>query len=294
MRNVSGWFMVAVVCMVGIASAQVVPRPGTRPAAAPAAPAAASQGTSDQQIAALLHGGNKNEAELAKFAEQRAKSESVKDFAAMMIKDHSQAADTYARWAGNLAGGAARTEAREERREVRREPAEEPRRDEAKRDEAKRDERRDEAKRDEPPRPGAKAEPRREERREAREERRDEGEGARPAARGGQQPLNWVTIHKQFGEQCLKSAKEELGRYEGDDFDKAYMGQQIVAHMKTKDELTVLKNYASSQLQQEIESSLETVEGHLKEARKIMDEQKEQGSKGTSGRKPKAGEREQE
>ena len=97
--------------------------------------------------------------------------------------------------------------------------------------------------------------------------------------------LNWVQIHKELADKCLTSTKKELGSYEGDDFDKAYMGQQIVAHMEMIDKLTVLRNHASSQLQQEIDKSIEMGERHLAEAREIMNKEKDQGSEGQSGAK---------
>jgi hypothetical protein len=56
------------------------------------------------------------------------------------------------------------------------------------------------------------------------------------------------------------------------------MGMQVAAHMKMIDELNVVKNYASSQFQQDLEQSIETAEHHLQEARKIVDELKDKGS----------------
>jgi len=255
--------------MVSVSAAQV--RPGARPAAPAAAPAVAAntQGTPDQQIAACLHGGAHNEVELAKFAQERAKSDEVKDFAARMIKDHTQQADKLARIAGNLVNSGTARGTTETRREVRKVPA----------TEGKEEERRDDRKEADTPREDRRVgrEEAREDRREIREERREERVTAR-------QPFNWVTVHKEVGEQCLESSKKELGRYEGADFDKAYMGHQIVAHMKMVDELKVFKNYATGQLQQDIEEGIDTAEHHLKEARKIMDDQKDKGSKGDSGR----------
>jgi predicted outer membrane protein len=279
MRNLYGWSMVAVICMAGIVSAQVrtEPRPGVqpRPAVPGRAPAAtehaAMQGTSDQQIAAFLYGAAHNEVELAKFAQQHAKSDEVKEFAAHMIKDHSEQADHLARFAGNLV------------------TMKEGRRPESARRETGREEgRRIEARRVPPEsREGAP-----ETRRDA-DARRDEARGAE--ARGGREeateragamhgPLNWTAIHKEIADQCLKSTKEELSRYKGDDFDKAYIGQQLAAHMQLEDALKVLQHHASGQLKQQLEQDLETIQEHFKEAQKIMDEQKDQGSKNSSGR----------
>jgi predicted outer membrane protein len=277
--------------MLGIATAQVrvEPRPGAaRPGAAPAAAPTATtqQGTPDQQIAACLLAQNRNEVEVSKLAEQKAKSGSVKEFAAQMIKDHSQNADKLARVAGNLAnvgtarGGAGaprevrrpvldeaeerregREDARDERREGREEGAKAKGRDAAA-PPAERREGREEAR-----------EERREGREEAREDRRPATTTAAPA--GGRQAFNWVTIHKELADQCLQTAKKELGEKEGNEFDKCYMGMQVAAHMKMVDELKVVKKYASSQFQQDLEQSLETAEHHLSEARKIMEEIKD-------------------
>ena len=220
MHNVYGWSLVGVICMFGIASAQVRPTP--RPAAG--APAANVQGTSDQQLAAALHDCARNEVDLGKFAQKHAKSDDVKDFAAMVIKDHSPQVDKMGKWAGNLV--AARSD---ERREVRKPVAD--------------------------------------------EERGEDRPGDRPAAAtAGQRQFSWVTIHQELANQCLKTVKDELGKKEGDDFDRCFIGQQIGAHLMAIDELKVFKNHASPQLQQDIEEAIDTAEGHLKDARKIMEQ----------------------
>jgi len=275
MRSAFQWSLVAVICMVGVASAQL--RPGARPAPA-AAPAAApattahAQGTADQQIAACLWNCNHNEVELAKFAEQKAKSDDVKDFAARMIKDHSQAADKLARVAGNLVNAGTARGAGDTGREVRKVPAEDRR------------EGREEARED---RREARPEDRREGREEAREDRREGRAEAREdrAVANGRQPFSWVAVHREIADQCLQTAKKELGSKEGNEFDKCYMGMQIAAHMTVLDELKVFKNHATGQLQQDIEASIETTEHHLKDAKKIMDQIKDKPDQGGSGRK---------
>ena len=79
---------------------------------------------------------------------------------------------------------------------------------------------------------------------------------------------------RTFSERYLKSAKEELVRYEGEDFDKAFIGQQLGAHLKMLDELRVFEGHASDSLRGQIKSAQEMVEAHLKQARAIMDSQK--------------------
>jgi len=259
MRKVNGWSLIGLVCLVTAASAQVreQPRPAVRPGAAPApaATGAAQQGSADQQIAACLWGGNRNEIELAKLAQQKAKSGDVKDFAAHMIKDHTKQLDTLAKEAGNLVSAeTARGGTTEEtRREVRKVPADEqPRRDEPRREE-RRDERRGEA---------------------GQEGRREEGREERTTTTTtqGQHGFNWVAIHREMADQCLQSTKKEMSGKEGSEFDQCYMGLQVAAHMKMLDELKVFKNHATGRLQQDIEDAISTTEHHLKEAKGIYDD----------------------
>jgi len=274
--------------MLGIASAQV--RPGARPtarpaaappAAAPAAPnaAATQQGTSDQQVAACLWAANRNEVEIAKLAEQKAKSDSVKDFAAQMIKDHTQNADKLARVAGNLVNVARGSG--DKPREVRRPVIDEAQDRREGREEAREDRREG--------REAAEPAERREGRAEAREDRRAGREEAREertttTAAGGREGFNWVAIHREIADECLKSGKKELGEKQGNEFDKCYMGMQVAAHMKMLDELKVLKNHVSSQFAQDLEQSIETTEHHLSEAKKIMEEIKDKPDRGSGDR----------
>jgi len=229
---------------------------------------------------------NHNEIELAKFAEQKAKSDDVKDFAAKMIKDHSQSADKLARVAGNLVNaGTARGGATETRREVRKVPAEEGKQKDADTPREDRREGREEARED---RREARPEARREGREEAREDRREgrtEAREDRATVATAGRSFNWVSVHREIADQCLQSAKKELGSKEGNEFDKCYMGMQVAAHMKMLDELKVFKNHATGELQQDIESAIDTTEHHLKDAKKIMDNIKDKPDQSGSGRK---------
>lgn len=102
------------------------------------------------------------------------------------------------------------------------------------------------------------------------------------ASSGGH--LDWISIKKQIGQQCLKSVKEELGSKQGEDFDKCFMGQQIGAHMKVVDELTVLRNHASSELKQKLDKELETAKQHLQLAKQIEQKLKDRPSERVSRR----------
>ena len=85
-------------------------------------------------------------------------------------------------------------------------------------------------------------------------------------AQGG---LDWVAVKKQIGQRCLQSTRQELSQKSAEEFDRCFMGQQIVAHMKVVDELKVLRNYASDQLRQSLDKELQTAEHHLQMAKQI-------------------------
>jgi predicted outer membrane protein len=224
-------------------------------------PGAHQHQTSDQQIAAVIAICNRNEVEAAKFALPKLKSDEAKEIATMLIKDHTEAANKFSKWAGQAAnvntgvrGGA---ETREEGREERRE------------------------------------EGRREER---REERRDDDQSKaikpaqqNPAIAANQQPrvalkpaasgLDWVALHQEIADEGLASCKKELSRYEGNEFDKAFLGHQIGGHLMAQANLKVLKRHASSQLGSEIDEALAGTESHLKKIRDLMEEKKDEKNK---------------
>jgi predicted outer membrane protein len=302
MRVIYGLSAIAVVTWVSLALAQVrdpvrpaTPAPGARPVAA--APAQAGW-TADQQIAALLYNGCRNEVEISKFAQEKLQSNEAQKFAERMVAEHEEACQKLAKFAGPALEGSTRldvipgrparvegrTDAREERREGREGAREERREEGAPEAREERREGREEA---------------REEVREGREEARNAAETprpARPAARvagqaeielkaGGDRPrpeievrldrggaaggLNWVSIHKQIADQCLASTKQEFAAKEGPELDRCYIGGQIMGHMKALDEIKVLRTYASAELRAELDACSQHCAEHLKEAKAL-------------------------
>jgi predicted outer membrane protein len=115
--------------------------------------------------------------------------------------------------------------------------------------------------------------------------------GARPRTevevRGGAAGgLNWVSIHKQIADQCLASTKQELGQKEGAEFEKCYLGGQIMGHMKALDEIKVLRNHASPELRAELDACSQHCAEHLKEAKVLA--KKLEGDAPRVSRKPDA------
>jgi predicted outer membrane protein len=251
MRSVYGGLVATAVLSASVCFAQVQPRP---PAREGAAPPRAAVSPNDQQIAAFLSGMARNEVEISRYAQSRLKSDEAREFAEKMVHDHEPGLKKLQHAAGNLAArehSATDKEGREEGKEERTAPRE-----------------------------GAKA---------------PAPAAAPPAQPGGtrvdirvggaQAGLDWNHVHMQLADQCLASAKEELGKKDSDEVDHCYMGQQIMAHMKAIDDFKVMRNYASAELRKDIDEAIEMAQDHLKEAKKIMEEQKDRGSERTS-RKP--------
>lgn len=303
MRRIYGWSVVVVLSTIGVSSAQnAAPQPTTplRPrveravengaelpgearregrreaqeirreggAAANATPQhnAGMMGTADQQIAAVVHACEHNEVALAKFVLPNLQSDAAKQFAKQMIEQHSQSCERLAQIAGPLvashnAGSAA----------VRANP---------------------------PANPPVNAAP-------ATAEKNQPGNNANAADGtrtnpsrnfvgqnpGMQHPLNWVHIQEQIANQMGAAFQQEMGKFQGENLDKAYIGQQIGAHIALVNELKVLRNYASSDLRQQLDTTLKLAESHLQDAQQIMDAQTRQDS-GASDRTPSNAKRE--
>jgi putative membrane protein len=81
--------------------------------------------------------------------------------------------------------------------------------------------------------------------------------------------VDWVSIHKQIGKQCLESVKKELSAKQSVEFDECFVGQQIGAHMHMVDALKVLRNQVSSDLQQKLDKELQLAQQHLQAAKQL-------------------------
>ena len=280
MRNVTNWSVVGLVLFGGVALAQQPGQPNVRPGVQPQPQQPqvrqqvpgqqpgqqnAQQQQSDQQIAALIAACNRNEVEISRFALDKIKSSEVKEIATTMMKDHTAAAEKFSKWAGPAGSFHSGS------------PDGADRREEGRREDGPRDNDRSEIKPGtinpapnapgtRPAAPGVAAAP------------------GNPAtvtalkpAMGGH--LNWTVIHQEIAAEGLASCKKELSRYEGNEFDKAFLGSQLGAHLKAATELKVLKRHASSQLAAEIDDALATTEEHTKHLRDAMEEKKDEKNK---------------
>jgi putative membrane protein len=85
-----------------------------------------------------------------------------------------------------------------------------------------------------------------------------------------------VQLAQAVKQECLDLTQQELAQQQGVEFDKAYIGQQVGAHIGMLAELRGSKNFATGQLQQVIAEGEQMTLKHLDEAKQIMSQLKDQ------------------
>jgi predicted outer membrane protein len=80
-----------------------------------------------------------------------------------------------------------------------------------------------------------------------------------------------VAMLKQIKHECLSLTQKELERFKGADFDRAYLGQQVGAHIAMLAQLRGAKSFASPKLQKVIADGDKVTTEHLRRANEIME-----------------------
>jgi predicted outer membrane protein len=296
-------------------------RPGRaeRPGAAPrpgAQPGLGGQNWGDTVLAGCLAISNQEEIALAEFARGKTKNAEVRQFAEMMIAEHTEflnklkkfAPDvasvelsaTTGRPAGGRPGAAARPDADDsqesdrpegDRPEGDRPEGDRPEGDRPEGDrpegetpEADRPEADDPAAED---RPGESAQPDAETRPDAADDRPAAGQpgrqprtSARPA--GEQAMLDPLQLKRELAQECLTSTIEELGKKKGAEFDKCYMVQQVIAHQQMIATLHVFQRHASPELAELIAEGEKTAKKHLQHGKQLAKQMEQAYSQAAS------------
>ncbi len=95
-------------------------------------------------------------------------------------------------------------------------------------------------------------------------------------------PKELTKISEQACENALEMTKEMLGKYEGQDFNMAFLGQQCVAHTMMLAELKAIESAGPQELQQIAQEASQKVEQHLEKckqlAKKLEDDRKNKES----------------
>jgi predicted outer membrane protein len=94
-----------------------------------------------------------------------------------------------------------------------------------------------------------------------------------------------IALIRDLEEQCLETARRELGMKQGAEFDRCYMMGAVMAHTKTNDMLTVFQQHASASLKPALSEAQNKVAAHLQHAKDIS-KRLEGGSMGGTTREP--------
>jgi predicted outer membrane protein len=84
-------------------------------------------------------------------------------------------------------------------------------------------------------------------------------------------PFDPMRVHQQIAVRSLASAKKSMTAKKGADFDMAYVGSQCVLHQQMIDKASVLRQYASPELQAAIDKGITSAESHLNHAHQLID-----------------------
>jgi len=80
-----------------------------------------------------------------------------------------------------------------------------------------------------------------------------------------------ISIDHEIADQCIQTVRTELGKLEGRDFDKRFVGNQLDAHYSLLDHGTVYRKYASREMAPVLEEARPIIERHIATCKELMD-----------------------
>ena len=78
-------------------------------------------------------------------------------------------------------------------------------------------------------------------------------------------------VHQDLQRRCQTSMRDMLTSKDGAEFDKAYIGSQVMAHQAMLDKLKTYEQYVSADAQQVLNEGEAVTKDHLQKAKQIMD-----------------------
>jgi predicted outer membrane protein len=99
------------------------------------------------------------------------------------------------------------------------------------------------------------------------------------AASGPEQQL--LAVERDAKQQCLELTQKELGEKRGEEFDHAYLAQQMVGHVQMVSKLTAFEKHASPELQKIISEQRQTAQQHLDHIKQLKERQTSATSSGS-------------
>lgn len=85
-----------------------------------------------------------------------------------------------------------------------------------------------------------------------------------------------LMMARQIKEECLAMTKKALSEKEGAEFDKAFVGHQVMAHMGMLAGIKGSEPFASQQMKPLLKECMKTTEQHLSKAKELKDKLKGQ------------------
>lgn len=207
-----------------------------------------AEGGLEQSLAILLALGNKAEIELGQLASEKAQNEDVREFAEKMVEEHTQFLGKLKQVnpqipdaEGTQLRSAQTTDrAGQQDRAGQRGTAQTPQRNGVAQ--------------------AGGATPR-------------EGEVARTGfdrnTSSAQNQSGLVAVLKDAAQQKLEMSKEELSKYEGQDFDMGYLSSQVHAHVGMLAHLKAMKGKGDSNFNELVDQGITTTSQHLEQAKKL-------------------------
>lgn len=115
--------------------------------------------------------------------------------------------------------------------------------------------------------------------------RSGEATAARATTAGGGMMDQLLMMKRDKAQECLSIHKEMLKEHKGADFDKAFMGAQVAAHISMLAELRSMKGKVSGEFAELVSEGEKTTQQHLDHAKQVMEEVAKSGgsSRGAGG-----------
>ena len=82
--------------------------------------------------------------------------------------------------------------------------------------------------------------------------------------------FDFLTVKRRIAEECLAQAQKHWGEHKAEECDMAFVGYQIAAHGHMLAELKVVRDYASPELQAVIDKAAEATRMHLDHAKDLI------------------------
>jgi hypothetical protein len=93
-----------------------------------------------------------------------------------------------------------------------------------------------------------------------------------------------IAMLQRIKSECLSLTQKELQEHQGAEFDKAFVGQQLAAHVGMLAQLRGSKSFASPELQKVIAEGERMTTAHMAAAKKLMSEIKDDTNKTADAR----------